>query len=163
MSTYRIEPIPLIILEVGESKILVSSRCFQFSTDDSSLHDELSNALAIPVTVLDVQGIKTIDSNWLKSNFEVMLATDDVINEGFTSRILLRTAVDYGKVQLAQDVLPFLASRGRTLQVISTDVEILPGPYVLRSSSIHEVYRLCPDPNGAFMCGMIRSDVSERR
>lgn len=120
-----------------------------------------SNENLEPVTIISTSDDESITSSWLSTEYEEFSKTDDVWCDAFTRYVF---------AQKKSGVLSLVASSGN---FISQDNETknfgyrgntLPtGPYVLTGSTIYPVFKLCPDPLNAFVCGIIPTFPGSQR
>lgn len=113
----------------------------------------------VPLTILsfDVDNFQTTQP-WLDSKWEEFSKKDDVWCEIFARNVF------------AQEVpgqLHLIANSGQSqlLTLRSFNCEDFPseGPYILSGSKLHRIYKLYPDPLGAFVCGVIPATLDNNQ
>ncbi|KAA8569389.1 hypothetical protein EYC84_001034 [Monilinia fructicola] len=104
-----------------------------------------------PLTIISVgENERNIDSSWVSSKHREFAKIDDVYCSSFAYTFLQRTPgvleqFSFDGQQVGQE-MKVLNNRGYPLPS---------GPYILIDSKIHPVYKLYPDPLGAFVYGVI--------
>ncbi|KAF7954179.1 hypothetical protein EAE96_005310 [Botrytis aclada] len=105
----------------------------------------------VPLTIIatDVDNNR-ITPSWLDSKYEEFSRKDDVWCDVFARDVfaqgpsgVLRLVANSGKAQIF------------SLRSFNSEGLLPEGPYILNGSTIHRVYKLYPDPLGAFVCGVI--------
>lgn len=157
-------PVTTAVVRVGDVSYLISGECHTSFT--SSVADNgLQLTAATPVTVINMQNEHAIDSHWLEGKIESFLATDDVFNEGFLDRVLLKGFSRSQRPTLSDCAKATLAKWGATANFIESESNIPSGPHVILASKtlrLCRVFRLYPDPQLAFMYGTVPSEDRQR-
>jgi hypothetical protein len=146
------------VCSLGHSRYLIAPA----SIGSVSIPDEWSIKnpyLPLPVTIIRIDGVQLITSSWLQKTIDDMLASDDVFCRDFLSFVLFQTVghepwpkiVDDGALRMSWPNSAFHTG------------SILSGPYILMNSSIHRVFKMLPDPYGAFMYGVVQSEEDPQR
>ncbi|TGO23795.1 hypothetical protein BPAE_0121g00110 [Botrytis paeoniae] len=113
----------------------------------------------VPLTILSVDvDNDQITQSWLDSKWQEFSRKDDVWCDVFARNVL---------AQESPGVLRLIANSGHSqiLTLKSFEFEgVLPeGPYILSGSAIYSIYKLYPDPLGAFVCGVIPTAPGSNR
>ena len=152
------------IVKVGNRPFLISSNSFSINLarygDQSPQLGQ--NAVARPATVLSVDCDEVIDSRWLNQRIKEMLAEDDVFNHGFyrdcSSGIIFQVTPPQASLSLTEDAEQLIDSWGAWFFCMSDENQLPDGPYFLSNSTLFEALRIYPDPQQAFMYGILYSD-----
>ncbi|THV50454.1 hypothetical protein BGAL_0150g00180 [Botrytis galanthina] len=109
----------------------------------------------MPLTILSFDDDNfLITKPWLESKWEEFSKKDDVWCEIFARNVF---------VQEIPGLLHLIANFGppQLLTLTSFNCEDFPseGPYILSGSKLHRIYKLYPDPLGAFVCGVIPASL----
>ena len=158
-------PVTTTVVRVGDVSYLVSGECYTSFTSSIANDEDLRITASTPVTVINMQNDRTIDSSWLEEMIKSFLATDDVFNPGFLSRVLLKGSSSSQRPSLSDDAKAVLAKWGATADFIESESNIPSGPHMILASKILQlcqVFRLYPDPQLAFMYGTIPSEDRQR-
>ncbi|PVH88774.1 amidase signature enzyme [Cadophora sp. DSE1049] len=107
----------------------------------------------VPVTVIDISGLASIDStviqNHSKARLAHFLSKDDVLHETFTRHILFKTSLDtessWKRDHAGLESSHFQSDLPRE------------GPYLVIGTTLHKVFKLFPDVYDAFMYGILQS------
>lgn len=118
------------------------------------------SCLPLLATVIRVDGVQIITPDWLQKTIDDMLASDDVLCKNFLSHIIFFSVTQYPMPEIVDENGAFKELWPRW-GFFSGDIR--PGPYFLVNSTIHQAFKLYPDPNGAFMYGVIRSEDRPER
>lgn len=116
--------------------------------------------LPFPATILRIDGLQTITSSWIQNTLDDMLTSDDVLCKEFLSCILFQSATQ-GPWPMITDDHGALQNSWRNSAFCTSD--LLPGPYFVMNSTIRKVFKLCADPCGAFMYGVVQSEEGPER
>jgi len=169
MSTEEPDYTPTRIHSIGTSTYLV---CSESTTSIKVLHltngdiEEVFEQPPMPVTIINVNQCDSISSLWLDQKFRTMLAEDDVFCREFLSFVFLQfnhretpPPLD-GNLEIILELWGISAKQVRYM--ISSHV-VPSGPYFLSGSEVHRVFKLCHDPCGAFVCGVVQSEDDPMR
>ncbi|APA11663.1 hypothetical protein SS1G_05122 [Sclerotinia sclerotiorum 1980 UF-70] len=114
-----------------------------------------------PVTIISVNDDDddSTTPSWLNTKYEEFSQLDDVWCHAFTRNVF---------AQKKPGVLSLVggsnAPQVRERKTFAYQGGSLPsGPYILSDSKIHPVYKLYPDPLGAFVCGIIPTSLGSNR
>lgn len=158
-------PVTTTVVQVGEVSYLVSAECYTSFTSSIADDEDLQFTASTPVTVINMKNKRTIDSSWLEGKIRSFLTTDDVFNEGFLSRVLLKGSSSSQRPSLSDDAKAVLAKWGATADFIESESNIPSGPHMILASNtlrLCQVFRLYPDPQLAFMYGTVPSEDRQR-
>ncbi|KAG0651346.1 Scytalone deHydratase Arp1 [Hyphodiscus hymeniophilus] len=142
------------VCSVGSSRYLIGPK----SSDSSSMVEKWpikDHHLPLPVTIISIEGLQFITSSWLQTTIDDMLSLDDVFCEDFLSCILFQ--------DVTQAPHPRIIDDGDAFQKLCPNWHfctgrLRPGPYIQLESGMHKVFKLCSDPNGAFVYGVVESE-----
>ena len=153
---------PLVVDVAGSSFVIAGSCWSSFSvTATSNTDSELPPST--PVTVIETKGVAKISSAWLQKTVKGFLDRDDVFNVGFMPHVLFETHSAEEEPSMADDMQPLLHSWGTTVHFLQSKKFIPSGPYVFFPSRICQVFRLFPDPQSAFMHGLVQTGDDSMR
>ena len=158
-------PVTTTVVRVGDVSYLVSGQCYTSFTSSITDDEDLQFTASTPVTVINLQNERTVDSSWLEGKIKIFLTTDDVFNEGFLSRVLLKGSSSSQRPSLSDDAKAVLAKWGATANFIESENNIPSGPHMILASKtlrLCQVFRLYPDPQLAFMYGTVPSEDRQR-
>ena len=158
-------PVTTTVVRVHDVSYLVSGECYTSFTSSIADDEDLRITASTPVTVINMQNERVIDSSWLEEKIKLFLATDDVLNPGFLSRVLLKGYSSSQRPSLSDDAKAVLAQEGATAHFIESESNIPSGPHMLlasKSLQLCQVFRLYPDPQLAFMYGTVPSEDRQR-
>ncbi|KAK0511039.1 hypothetical protein JMJ35_006591 [Cladonia borealis] len=154
-------PVTITVVRVGDVSYLVSGECYTSFTSSIADDDDLQITASTPVTVINLQNERTIDSSWLEGKIKSFLTMGDVFNEDFLSRVLLKGSSSSQRPSLSDDAKAVLAKWGATGDFIESESNIRSGPHMILASKtlrLCQVFRLYPDPQLAFMYGTVPSE-----
>jgi hypothetical protein len=169
ISTEEPDYAPTRIHSIGTSEYLVPSKS---TTSIKVVHltngdiEEIFEQPPMPVTIISVNQCDSISSSWLEDQFKIMLAEDDVFCREFLSFVFLQFSLREtpppldGFLELM--LKPWGISPKRVRFMVGSRV-VPSGPYFLLGQEIHRVFKLCYDPCGAFVCGVVQSEVDPMR
>jgi hypothetical protein len=138
------------VCSIGGSRYLIASE-----TIGSIPNDWLNKKLCFPqpATIIRIDSGQILTSSWLQKIIDEMLAADDVFCKEFLSLVLFQYPLQNGAPKIMDDSWHRL-KEGSALCA----GDLPPGPYLLTSSGFHKVFKLFPDPCGAFMYGVVESE-----
>lgn len=113
-----------------------------------------------PCAVLDFQHTALTASS-LRQIIEAMVHRDDVFNEGFLSSLFILGPLKDSEPPPEDEILRCLVDIHVLDICVIQGSYIPPGPYILDTNGeprLHPALKLCPDPFGAFMYGVLRTD-----
>ncbi|QSZ36645.1 hypothetical protein DSL72_006526 [Monilinia vaccinii-corymbosi] len=111
-----------------------------------------TNKAIQPLTIISVnEDDIDIDSLWIESKRREFSRLDDVYCSPFAALTFLQRKPGV----LSRFVFDGTREGHETKLLDSREYPLPPGPYVLSGSTIHPVYKLYPDPLGAFVCGVV--------
>ena len=156
-------PMTPLVVDVAGSSFVIAGKCWSsFSvTASSGTDNELPPST--PVTVIETKGVTKLSSTWLQETVKGFLDRDDVFNEGFMPHLLFKTPSAEEVPSMADDMQPLLRFWGSTAHVLQSKDSIPSGPYVFFPSRICQVFRLFPDPQSAFMHGLVQTGDDSMR
>ena len=157
-------PVTTTIVRVGDVSYLVFGECYTSFTSSIADDEDLRITASTPVTVINMQNERTIDSSCLEEKIKSFLATD-VFNLGFLSRVLLKGCSRSQCPLLSDDAKAVLAKWGSTADFIESESKIPSGPHMVlvpKILQLCQVFRLYPDPQLAFMYGTVPSEDRQR-
>ena len=157
-------PVTTSVVRVGDISYLISGECYTSFTSIADDEDFQLTA-STPVTVINMQNEHAIDSSWLEGKIRSFLNTDDVFNEGFLSRVLLKGSSSSQRPTLSDGAKAVVAKWGATANFIESESNIPSGPHMILVSKplrLCQVFRLYPDPQLAFMYGTVPSEDRQR-
>ncbi|KAL3422289.1 glutamyl-tRNA subunit a [Phlyctema vagabunda] len=117
----------------------------------------------VPVTLIHIAELgdthqHAISLEDLNQRLKDMMKFDDVLDQVFTkSVIILLGSHDTLSPRLANS-----SSSQISISFAKSDVEIPSAPYFLVGHNIHQAFKLYPDPNVAFICGVVPSEDGTR-
>ena len=158
-------PVTTTVVQVGDVSYLVSAECYTSFTSSIADDADLQITASTPVTVINMKNERTIDSSWLEEKIRSFLTTDDVFNEGFLSRVLLKGSSSSQRPSLSDNAKAVLAKWGASADFIESESNIPSGPHMMLASNtlrLCQVFRLYPDPQLAFMYGTVPSEDRQR-
>ena len=153
------------VVRVGDVSYLISGECYTSITSDIADDEDLQITASTPVTVINIQNTHAVDSSWLEGKIKSFLTTDDVFNEGFLGRVLLKGSSSSQRPTLSDGAKAVLAKCGATASFIESESNIPSGPLMILASKplrLCQVFRLYPDPQLAFMYGTVPSEDRQR-
>lgn len=103
----------------------------------------------------DFENEQIIHFTWLEEKIQPFLEADDVFRGGFFTRVILKTCDIKLRPPLTDGAKAVLAQWGSTAQFIQSGTKIPSGPYAPKKTRLFQVFRLYPDPQLAFMCGIV--------
>jgi hypothetical protein len=160
---------PTRIHSIGTSTYLVPS---ESTASIKVLHltngdiEEVFEQPPMPVTIINVNQCDSISSFWLDEKFRTMLAEDDVFCREFLSFVFLQFNLRETPPPLDDNLDIMLKSWGISAKQVRYMISsrVVPsGPYFLSGPEIHRVFKLCLDPCGAFVCGVVQSEDDPMR
>lgn len=113
----------------------------------------------VPLTILSVDvDNDQITQSWLDFKWKEFSRKDDVWCDIFARNVW---------AQESPGVLRLIANSGQsqilTLRSFEYEGFLPEGPYILSGSKIYRIYKLYPDPLGAFVCGVIPTAPGSNR
>jgi hypothetical protein len=137
-------PLPTIIVSLGDEKYLADQDPVASLRQIPGFSSEIGHPL--PVTVISLsEHVSPVTASGLeKTYFEPYLNSDDVICEEFLSHIIFCL-----KPGMTRPKIESLPGCVKEHQFYDSDLDLC-GPYLLFSSQLHKIFRLFPDPYGAF-------------
>ncbi|KAM3154017.1 hypothetical protein ABEW05_005569 [Botrytis cinerea] len=113
----------------------------------------------VPLTILSIDVDNDhITQSWLDSKYEEFARKDDVWCDIFARNIFAQESPGVLRLIANSDESKILRSKSFEYQGFLPE-----GPYILSGSTIHRIYKLYPDPLGAFVCGVIPTAPGSNR
>lgn len=105
-----------------------------------------------PITLLHVQSPQELTVKWVDAQLAALQSLDDVISTDFLSTIVFHTVS-------GEPLPPFVPPQSQvTYRSATFDSQLHSGPYLWMGKEIYRVYKLYPDPYGAFMYGVVPTE-----
>jgi hypothetical protein len=159
-----------LITTVGTSSYLIASKPVATWPTPPLAKGDLNERLEqtpLPSTIIDVSGVvDLISSSWLQRTVDEMLARDDVFCVDFLSSIFFLYSTEGTPPALGYDAKVLLKSWGSFAACQRNPGTQIPppsGPYFLLNWKVHQIFKLYPDPYGAFMYGVVQSEEDPTR
>ena len=146
-----------VTVDVAGSLFLIAGKCWSSFSITTLSSTDAQLPPSTPVTVIETKGVTNINSAWLQKTVKDFLERDDVLNQGFITHLLFKTPSTSEKPSIANDMQPLLHDWGSTAHLLQIEDVIPPGPYVFFPSRLCHVFRLLPDPQSAFMHGVVQN------
>lgn len=102
------------VVRVGDVSYLISGECYTSITSPTADDEDLQLTASTPVIVINMQNAHAVDSSWLEGRIKSFRTTDDVFNEGFLSRVLLKGSSSSQRPTLSDGAKAVLAKWGPT-------------------------------------------------